>query len=160
MISSIVWRKKIHDHISGFHKIWNGQEFWRILTLTLIASGPVAYMFYYFFRLFIWSWVQKKFDAALFLLFFGNSNSQPRDHLWEISIFMIQTLCFCCPLLTFFRNLTFSKKAGALSECQTVWNQIRTGVLSVLICFQTVCKCYSQALKRVNQTYRETLGQT
>ena len=36
MISSIVWRKKIHDHISGFHKIWNGQEFWRILTLTRI----------------------------------------------------------------------------------------------------------------------------
>ena len=34
MISSIVWRKKIHDHISGFHKIWNGQEFWRILTMT------------------------------------------------------------------------------------------------------------------------------
>ena len=32
MIISIVWRKKIHDHISGFHKIWNGQEFWRILT--------------------------------------------------------------------------------------------------------------------------------
>ena len=36
MISSIVWRKKIHDHISGFHKILNGQEFWRILTMTLI----------------------------------------------------------------------------------------------------------------------------
>ena len=40
MISSIVWRKKIHDHISGFHKIWNGQEFWRILTLTHILGTP------------------------------------------------------------------------------------------------------------------------
>ena len=37
MISSIVWRKKNHDHISCFHKIWNGQEFWRISTLTHIG---------------------------------------------------------------------------------------------------------------------------
>ena len=41
MISSIVWRKKTHDHISGFHKIWNGQEFWRILGLNNIYSDKV-----------------------------------------------------------------------------------------------------------------------
>ena len=29
-------------------------------------------------------------------------------------------------------------------ECQTVWIQIRTDILSVLICVQTVCKGYQQ----------------
>ena len=39
--------------------------------------------------------------------------------------------CFCC-LLTFFSKLTFSKiLSGTLSECQTVWTQIRTDILSV-----------------------------
>ena len=38
-----MWRKKNHDHISGFHKIWNGQEFWRILTLTHILEDYSSY---------------------------------------------------------------------------------------------------------------------
>ena len=34
-----------------------------------------------------------------------------------------------------------------LSECQTIWTQIRTDVLSDLIWVQTVCKCYQQTTK-------------
>ena len=56
--------------------------------------------------------------------------------------------CYCC-LLIFFSKFTFSKKKipGALSECQTVWIQIRTNILSVLIWVQTVCKGYQQTTK-------------
>ena len=52
--------------------------------------------------------------------------------------------CFCCRLLIFISKSTFSKKffqyIVTLPECQTVWIQIRTDVLSVLIWVQTVCK--------------------
>ena len=42
-------------------------------------------------------------------------------------------------------KLTFSKKqSGTPSERQTVWIQIRTDILSVLIWVQTVCKGYQQ----------------
>ena len=46
----------------------------------------------------------------------------------------------------FFSKLTFSKKnlPGTPSELQTVWIQIRTDILSVLIWVQTVCKGYQQ----------------
>ena len=37
--------------------------------------------------------------------------------------------------------------SGTLSECQRVWIQIRTDVLSVLIWIQTVCKGYQQVTK-------------
>ena len=42
---------------------------------------------------------------------------------------------FCCRLLTFFQIIFFYEKilSGTLSECQTVWSQIRTDVISVLI---------------------------
>ena len=52
---------------------------------------------------------------------------------------------FCCRLLTFFK-LTFFKKTilGTLSEWQTIWIQIRTDAMSVLIWVQTVCKDYQQ----------------
>ena len=43
-----------------------------------------------------------------------------------------------CRLLTFFKIDFIQKKSGSLSECQTVWRQIRTDVLSVLIWVQTV----------------------
>ena len=47
-------------------------------------------------------------------------------------------------LLTFF-YVTFSKiLSEPLSESQTVWIQIRTDFLSVLIWVQTVCKSYQQ----------------
>ena len=54
---------------------------------------------------------------------------------------------FCKNQLTtgLFSKLTFSKKKSVtLSECQTVWIQIRTDILSVLIWVQTVCKGYQQ----------------
>ena len=49
----------------------------------------------------------------------------------------------------FFFKLTFSKKnlLGKPSECQTVWLQIRSDVLSGLIRVQTVCKGYQQTKK-------------
>ena len=38
--------------------------------------------------------------------------------------------CFCCHLLTFFKIYFFKKNlSGTLSECQTVWIQIRTNDL-------------------------------
>ena len=48
----------------------------------------------------------------------------------------------------FFQNLLFQKIiSGTLTECQTVWIQIRTDILSVLIWVQTVCKGYQQTTK-------------
>ena len=45
----------------------------------------------------------------------------------------------------FFFKLIFSKNLlGILSECQTVWIQIRPDLLSGLI---GVCKCYQQTTK-------------
>ena len=49
--------------------------------------------------------------------------------------------------------------------CQTVWIQIRTDVLSVLIWVQTVCKCYQQTTivaaseERVNNNWKDVLMQ-
>ena len=55
--------------------------------------------------------------------------------------------CFCCHLLTF-SILTFQKNlSGTLSECKTVWIQIRTDILSVLILVQTICKIISRSQK-------------
>ena len=48
--------------------------------------------------------------------------------------------CVGCCLLTFFKINFLKKNLGALSACQTVWIQIRTNILSVLIWVQTVCK--------------------
>ena len=57
--------------------------------------------------------------------------------------------CFCCCfLIFFFLNQLFQKfLTGTLSECQTVWIQIRTDLLSDLIWVQTVCKGYQQTIK-------------
>ena len=46
----------------------------------------------------------------------------------------------------FFSKLTFQKKkiSETLAEHQTVWIQVRTDVLSVLIWVQTVCNAYQQ----------------
>ena len=58
--------------------------------------------------------------------------------------------CFCCGVLTFFKMSFFKKKkklSGTLLECQKVWIQIRTDVLSVRIWVQTVCKDYQQTTK-------------
>ena len=49
-----------------------------------------------------------------------------------------------------FQNQLFQKiLSGTLSECQAVWNQIRTDILSLLIWFQTICKGYHQTTKEV-----------
>ena len=53
----------------------------------------------------------------------------------------------------FFQNQLFRKNlSGILSECQTVWIQIRPIILSGLIWVQTVCKGYQQmTIVRVTQ---------
>ena len=44
--------------------------------------------------------------------------------------------CFCCQLLTVFKFNLFKIFPQKLSECQTVWSQISTDILSVLIWVQ------------------------
>ena len=83
------------------------------------------------------------------------------QHIWNLKLYlwsavvMIGTLCmqeeFFILLLSsadFFQHSIFPKIiSGTLSECQTVWIQIRTDATSVLIWIQTVCKCYQQTTK-------------
>ena len=48
----------------------------------------------------------------------------------------------------FFQNCLFQEIfSRTLLECQSVWIQIRTDVLSVLIWVQTICKGYQQTTK-------------
>ena len=95
--------------------------------------------------------VTKAIDLAL-----ANGHSlNYRVLAWRISkltLCMLGNFSFsCCPLLTFFQNKLFQKiLSGTLSECQTVWIQINTNILSVLIWVQTVCKCYQQTTKGRN----------
>ena len=72
---------------------------------------------------------------------------------------MLGNFCmlFFCQLLTFFKfNFLKKKLSGTLSECQMIWTQIRTDILSVLIWVQrisvliwvqTVYKDYQQMTK-------------
>ena len=49
---------------------------------------------------------------------------------------------------TFFKTNFFQKNlSGTLSGCQTVWIQIRTNVMSVLIWVQIICKGYQERVK-------------
>ena len=70
----------------------------------------------------------------------------PFNYLHLLSLCMLGMFsCFRCRLLPFFKIIFFQKTLlEPLSECQTVWIQIRTDVLSVLIWVQTVCKGYHQ----------------
>ena len=52
-----------------------------------------------------------------------------------------------CMLLSFQNQLFQKILSVTLSECQTVWIQIRTDIMLVLIWIQTVCKGYSQTTK-------------
>ena len=56
--------------------------------------------------------------------------------------------CFYFRLLTFFK-IKYLKinHQGPPSECQTVWIQIKTDILLILIWVQTVCKGYCQTTK-------------
>ena len=67
---------------------------------------------------------------------------------------------FCCRLPTFFQNQLFRNiLSGTYTECQTVWIQIRTDVVSVLIWVQIACKDCQQTTNvfasevRVDNTY-------
>ena len=55
--------------------------------------------------------------------------------------------CFCCCLLIFFKINLKKKNSGTLLECQTVWIQIRTDRMLVLIWVQTVFKDHQQTTK-------------
>ena len=57
----------------------------------------------------------------------------------------------------FSSKLLFKNLSGTLSERQTVWIQIRTNILSVLIWVQTVCKGYQQMTKVTACKQREWL---
>ena len=61
-----------------------------------------------------------------------------------------------CRLLIFFK-INFFEKFFQLSGCQTVWIQIRTDDLSVLIYVQTVCKSYQQTAL-VDKELNESMG--
>ena len=58
--------------------------------------------------------------------------------------------CFCCRLLTFFKINFFEKTlAGIPSECQTVWIQIRTDILSVpTFCAEVINRWQKSPLAR------------
>ena len=59
-----------------------------------------------------------------------------------------------------FFKISFSRKipSGTLSGCQSVWVQIRTDILSVLIWVQTVCNGYQQKTKAL--TSKELVEKT
>ena len=66
--------------------------------------------------------------------------------------------CFSGRLLTFFQNQIFQNiLSGTLSECQTVWIQIRTNIMLVLIWVQTVCKGYQQTTKSSCYNSKESI---
>ena len=53
--------------------------------------------------------------------------------------------CFLSSAVFFFQNQLFRKiLSGISSDCQSVWIQIRSEVLSGLIWVQTVCKGYQK----------------
>ena len=72
----------------------------------------------------------------------GFSMKRVNSAYWEI----LQVF-FCQLLISFFQNQLFRKiLSGILSECQTVWIQIRPNILLSLILVQTVCKGYQQTV--------------
>ena len=61
------------------------------------------------------------------------------------SIHILEIYMLFCRLLIFLKNQYIWKfLSGIPSECQTVWIQIRSDILSGLIWVQTVCKDYQQ----------------
>ena len=76
------------------------------------------------------------------------------DFLFKINYFACTFICWFFSKSTislshssadFFQNQLFRKTlSGIPSECQTVWIQIKPGILLGLIWVQTVCKCYQQ----------------
>ena len=56
-------------------------------------------------------------------------------------------MLFCCHLLTIFKFNFQKNLSGTQVERQTVWDQIKTDNMLVLIWAQTVCKGYQQTTK-------------
>ena len=72
-------------------------------------------------------------------------------HAGSIDEPFLSMLCIFSSLLLsadFVQKYFFSKNYFRnTSECQTVWIQIRTTILSIFIWVQTVCNCYEQTTK-------------
>ena len=87
--------------------------------------------------------------------FVSSCDVRVRRYIVSHFIGHILTLCmlgnFACFFVVcgYFFKLTFLQKylSGIPSECQTVWIQIKPGVLPGLIWVQTVCKGYQQTTK-------------
>ena len=85
--------------------------------------------------------------------FFGINTSarsmwdiQIKDFLTSACWVIFHAFAVVCSL--FFKINFFQKILSVtLSECQTIWIQIRTDILSVLIWVQTVCKGYQPMTK-------------
>ena len=99
------------------------------------------------------------FGKSRYAIFVISIQQGDRTTVPKLAIILSATLCmlgifsfFFCRLLTF-SKLTLKNLLETLSECQTVWIQIRTDVLSVLIWVQTVCKGYQQATRTANILY-------
>ena len=82
----------------------------------------------------------EKWDLCFVIYMFLLNNPSSGDiNSLNLSCFSL----FCCSMLTFFQIKLFQKiLSGTLSQCQTIWIQISTDILSVLIWVQTVCKDY------------------
>ena len=79
-------------------------------------------------------------DLPVSAIFWGSIFS-----LDDLTVCMLGTFsCFCCCLLTFFK-IKYSLRNK--SDCQRVWIQIRTDVLSILIWVQNFCKDYQHMTK-------------
>ena len=67
---------------------------------------------------------------------------------WQLACWVFIHAFVVVSWFFFKKNQLFQKfLTGTLSECQTVWIQIRTNLLSGLIWVQTVCKGYQQTIK-------------
>ena len=64
-----------------------------------------------------------------------------------LTLYMPGNISCFCPLLTFFKINVFKTVFQEHYQRQTVWIEIRTDILSVLILVQTVCKGYQQTTK-------------
>ena len=88
-------------------------------------------------------------DTCLFYHFSHNEKYSIFTDLSSLTLYMLSYF----HVLTFF--IFFFQKFLSLSMCQTVWIQIRTDFVSVLIWVQTVCKEYKQTTKVVTSKERD-----
>ena len=72
----------------------------------------------------------------------------------KLTLCMLGNFSCFCRLLAYFKINFFKKIFREYNQCQTVWIQIRTDALSVLIWGQTVCKGYQQTAKMTSSMVR------